>query len=394
METIKKMFKPQALAILFFFATIGGNGWISSCYQDIADGLGISYDSLLYIFGSVTSIMMLVCSLLVGIVAGKYVSYKLLSVITTVMFTLCGVIPGIIPTWPVVAASRVIWGVACGFANALCRALSMHYYENDDVAEMNGWGTSLNKVATSFIPLLAGALCVVSWRYSFFTYAVGVIPALLVIFCLPNDKPTGITAEAETGKKVFSFPKLSLAGWLIASIPCFAYMAYLPTVYNLSAVVVGGGLGDAVAAGLCLTLCNVVGIVIGLVLGNLNKVFGRFLLPFQFIFIIIGMLMIGLGKSMMPIYIGCFITGIGFPTTGAAVVALASRYLSREESGMFSGVLSAAISLGATVCPFYMTALAKITGNPSKQLPFVAGAILFVVFGLLIMLLTKEKKNA
>jgi len=394
MNTFKKMLQPRALAILFMFAVTGGNGWISSAYQNIADGAGVSYEQVTYIFGSLTSIMMLVCSLLCGTVAGKHISYKALASVGMVAYTVCGFLPALIPTWTVIAVCRVIWGGACGIATVLCRALSMYYYEKDEVAELNGWGTSLNKVATTFIPLLAGALCVMNWRYSFFTYLIAALPTILVLVFLPVDEKLG-AASGESKQKKSLLPKLSLAGWLLASIPFVAYMAYLPSVYNMSAIVVGGGLGDAVAAGFCMTLCNVVGIVIGLILGRMDKLLGRFLLPFQFIFIVIGMLLIGFGKSIMPIYIGCFVSGIGFPTTNAAVTALASRYLGKEETGMFSGVLAAMISLGATVCPFYMTFLAKITGNPSKQVPFVAGAIIFFVMGLVIMLLTgmKEKKN-
>lgn len=385
MGKLNKMFEPKVLVIMLIYSVNGAAGWISAAYQDIANGVGVSYEQVTYIFGSFTTIITLVTAFLTGLIAGKLFTYRTLSIASLLAFMISGSMPFIAAGWTAVIISRAIWGLAMGILMTIPRALSLIYYEGDDVARVNGWGTSINKIATTFIPTLAGVLSVISWDLTFTTFLLALIPLVAVLFLLPKEKlEKDQQPDENTSKPKTMFPKMSLGGWLCCLIPLFAYLAFLPTVFGLSGVIVGGGLGTAVEAGIAITLSNVVGIFIGFILGNMKKFFGDFLLPFQFIFVIAGCLFIGFASSLTMIYIGAFISGIGFPTTVAATVALSQKYITRNEAGVFSGVLSAAISIGATICPFYMTLVMNLSGG-SRQSVFVVGATIFAVMSLIII---------
>jgi MFS family permease len=165
----------------------------------------------------------------------------------------------------------------------------------------------------------------------------------------------------------------------------------MPQFFNMSGIIVGGGLGTAVTTAVAMNLNSIAGMICGAILGLMAKRIGRFLIPFTICFAALGLLLIGTATSLTAIFLGSLIGGFGYNPISAASLAVVAKYVPPETTAFLAGITLASVNVATSIIPYYLNWLAYISGNTSKQFPLLVGAVVLGIIAVVLFIVNLKK---
>ncbi|MBP2643648.1 MAG: arabinose efflux permease, partial [Firmicutes bacterium] len=95
---------------------------------------------------------------------------------------------------------RIIFGIGAGIVVPLGTAIIADLYDEFDRAKMMGWSNSFGAVVVIAMSMMAAYLCVMNWKYTFFTYLLFIVIMAIELIALPYMPPERTyKAKTESG---------------------------------------------------------------------------------------------------------------------------------------------------------------------------------------------------
>ena len=205
-------------------------GQIADYYQ----GIDVSLVQMLVTAPSMVSIVVAVIS---GWLVVK-ISKKKLLIFGSLVAGVTGFLPLFVDSFPVLFASRTVYGIALGLATTLNTAVVAEFFEGDERVTVMGIQAASIGAGMVVITTAGGWLGTENFRTSYFINVIGFIACVLIAVCLPETK----TAAAERSEKIRLNKEVALT-----SVFGFLEYLFLITFTTNIAMHLGGALAGNTA---------------------------------------------------------------------------------------------------------------------------------------------------
>lgn len=378
------------IAVLSVFFVQMGVGTITPAIANIAAAFPDVPFTTLLLVSTLAVLMSVPATLISGRLAGSVIKYKTLLIVGMILFLGGGVAPYFMATssFTAILIVRAIFGIGLGITVPLGAALIIAFFDGEERAMMMGLSNVIANVGGILFQLLGGFAATISWEYAFLIHGLGVVTLIFVLF-LPE--PAKVPAQAVGEAK----PKLpaSVYGFAIA---IFFIMALIyPMLVNMSSIIAVSGMGGAGDAALVLTMFTVGGMLGGFIFAKVFGIFKKNSLTLGLGLLALAMASIGFGGSIMFMYIGTTIAGIGFSFIMPTVFMDLGAVVHPSQMATASGIIMACLNIGG-FCSAYMFAfIAGIAGMTENiKFPFYVSMSVFAVATLAYLLIKPKEAVA
>jgi MFS family permease len=347
---------------------------------------GIPMTTTMYLT-SLPQLVSMAGSLVAGVIAGKFLSFKTAGIIGILLVILGGIAPTFIPGFIILLVTRMIFGIGMGFLMVLGNPLVSAYFYGDKKAKILSIGSFVSFAGAMVMQVFGGILADVSLNFVYLTHFLAGIPFILVLFFLkepPRDK-TRIQKKGKGGM-------ISGRVIFIAVIFGLATLSVMPLYINLSVLVGEVNTLAAVAAAVQViySLGNAVG---SLSFMTLYKYCKRFSMGIFCIITGIGIIIM-LNAHILPLMcIAMFIAGFGYG--GLMPVSLMIAGLATKPSQI--AFATSVVFIGMNVLGFLATPFAgligSLTGDPLTA-PIIVGTALILIIGVFLLIVNPFPKKA
>ena len=114
-----------------------------------------------------------------------------------------GILPVFIQSFPVIFASRIIFGLGTGLVNAKAITMVGERFTGDLQQQLQGIRCSMETLGQTVLTLIAGRLLDFGWNYTFLVFGVGYLILILFLLFVPkreNELAADVTNTEEKGK--------------------------------------------------------------------------------------------------------------------------------------------------------------------------------------------------
>ena len=360
----------STLTILMNAAIVPLLSSISAAFPDASSTLikmSLSLPALVSIF----------FSLLTGLLA-RFIPKKVLLAGGLIIYSLGGIGAGFTTSIQSFLAFRALLGAGSGVIAPLASDFVADFYGGEQRARMIGYANSSSNITGIFMPLLAAGLAVISWRYAFSIYALGLLVLAFTWFFIPAINIKNDAAK-ET-QPVFNLSKASLG-------PAFSIFFLVLLFYaipsNLSVYVKDEGIGSPSVAALAISISTLASTVLNLAFAPIYAKFKDWILPIGFFLCGLGFFAVAAISSLTTLIAGEILIGIAlgllFPYFPLKVIEKSAP----EATTGALAVLSGAFSIGMFLSPIFFFGASSLLGFSHIQGEFTLAAVLFI-FGTLV----------
>ena len=327
----------------------------------------------------------------------RYVPKKILILVGTAAFTVCGVCNGLMDDATFVAAMRGVSGFFMGLIYPCAAALIMEAYADDDKARVKytGWFDGSMPAIGCVLLLASGALLTYGWQQIFMVFWIGVPIFFLLLFALPMTPAEGKAAkDPALANQPLSkpFKAWKLAAIFISFTVC--NMLYGALVYEFTMYLMENFTIEPWMNGVLGAIKGVAGAVMGFfVFAPLFAKLKRFTITVCFAAQAIayfGLILVFPGAAGILWFLVCYsFIGIAFGLSVPYYYSYASVVFPKEKMTFVTSAISVAFSLGAFLSTYFVTFLQGVLGLEAYTpcLPYIGAcclvcAILTVIAGL------------
>lgn len=349
---------------------------------------GVPYTAVT-LLTSIISLLAFPVSLVSGIVVGRYIRYKTVSIAAMLCIVIGGVMPFFLTNFYAVVAMRALVGVGVGLMFPLGNPVLMRLYDEKKATVFMGVGSAIINLFGVFLLLLGGVISDYNVKFIWLAHTLWLVPLLLVFLFMPEPGGQEVTkAAARTAKGRLNY-KVYLTSLAFMVIMMCSYCANI----NLSLIIETAQLGTSATAGVVSALYTAGGVAAGVAFAPLMKAFGRFQCPLMAALAGAGLLVAAVGQNIPSLMIGMFLGGFAIYSLSPACIKLFGNTVAPEELGLASGIFSACWNLGGFLSTPFMGAVAAVSGNSSPRLPLAAGAVILALLCVLWFLLAPAGKR-
>jgi len=300
---------PLAIAFAASIASVSGATLLYPVLPVLAADLKVDEAEIGLVMAAFTA-PAIVLAPLFGIMADLY-GRRWLLVFGLALFGLAGAAAAFAPTYAWMLILRAIQGIGASALLPLTIVLISDILPDDREIRGQGIKVALDRVSMIVLPLLGGALAILSWRAAFVPFLLIVLLALAAYLWMPETGNGGHDSLREylaRTSRAIREPRLTLAfatGFLRFFLDYGLY-TYLPIIvalrYSASPAVIG-----------ILIALSAVGSIITAI--NIGRIYGRIatetLLALAFFASAIGVGLPAVGAPVWLIAIGMFLFGLG-----------------------------------------------------------------------------------
>ncbi|NTU89565.1 MAG: MFS transporter [Actinobacteria bacterium] len=373
---------PSQGAVLASLASIG------AAFPTVAPA------SLGYI-ATIVALCQIPAALIAGAVAGKKIKYRTLLLISSVLLTIAGCYPYLVPdggSFASIIISRAIFGFALGTFYPIANALVTLVFDKESKrASVLGFGNAFFNAGAVVTQMLGGFLCLISWQTTFLTYLIGIVPLLLLLFAFKEPEHEGAMDEARAGKI-----KIPAVIWLYLVLLAVEMVFFYPMVVYLSLFMASANIGTPALVGTLLSFFTLVGIPFAALYGLVHKALGKWALPVGALIVAASEFVVfvacGPAASIPMLFVGMALLGIGQTFHGIALTFRIGSIVNPATAAIAMGFYAAFMNLGGFVATPITAAISGATGSLNDILT-VAGIGLIVV-GVIYAILNVTIKTA
>lgn len=321
-----------------------------------------------------------VVTLISGAIAGKLVRYKTLAVIGLTLVAIAGIIPYFVSDFAVVLGTRVLVGIGAGLVQPLGNTVALKLFEGERATQVQGWGSIVSNGTGIIFQLIATSIVLMNVDLVWLIHAVMIIPALLVLFLMPEPEPDNADETVVVDR---SRAKLTFPVYFISIAFAVIFMVYYPLLLNVSAIVTTENLGSATDIAIIGSLYTVGGMVAGAVYSKIYNSTGKMFFPVTFGVWILGMALFAFGGSVPILTIGAFMTGMGVFFVWPGSIAWLEKRIAPEALSPASGLFAALFQFAAFLSTPYTSLIGNVFGSADPRLPLIVGTVVMIVVALI-----------
>lgn len=377
--------KNILIAILCMSAVMNAFMAVSPILAEVGKSFpdaGSSQVQMVYTIGSLVALPIM-------LVAGRLANYmpkKYLAMIGMVVMMAGGMLPQVMheALWQLYLASGVI-GFGMAFINIISSTLISDHFTGLSKGTVMGYqsaAVSIGGALTSYVSGLIAAND--TWIHSYLVYLIILPTFLVVLFLLPKDKVIPPKEAAVGGKPIHG----RLIFFAILGFFCSVFVNYFNS--NIAMFLDKTGLGDAAVSGTVGSIFMLIGIPAGLLLGTVIKKLRRNTVGIMALCIACGMVCVAFAQSLVLVYVGAFLVGLGFAIRNPAAITFAANMVPAASAGLGIALLNSFGQVGNFLSPLIINAVAGVLGG-NVRTTFIVCACGLLVLGIVYLVFNPVK---
>lgn len=311
------------------------------------------------------SLFTIVFALLAGVVAGRgKITYKRLVLFAIAVQTIGGIMPFFTgdSSFEMLLVSRAIFGIGNGIIFPMGQMLVYEYIANKKQQTRVLSNNSLvMNIGGCFFQYAAGFLALVSWRYVFLSYLLGIVSFILVLAWLKKPENDFVEKD-EIGESGASHEEKLSVGQSLVRIPALVWLGLI--FYGLS-MIVGTPmtilvstytefLGESpVMASTILVFYTLGGFIMGFIFPSLYRVTQRFTIPVALFLQALGFFVIFFGGGVVTACIGELLSGASIVVFQVALQKEIALFCPRGADSLASSIMMCLMNFGLFVGGFW-----------------------------------------
>ena len=181
-------------------------------------------------FLTITNLLAMAGAFLFGVLAGKYVKFKTITLIAIVLFVVGGAAPLVLPDgtpFIVLVLTRAVLGLALGCFTPMAQSVVVQTFAEPGTRSY--WlgiaGICFN-LSLAFGSTIAGMLALINWRMAFAFYLIGFIPMILMGIFFKGDPNAASQEKEDKSEKKGRFSEITPRSWILM----FTFFAVMLTL--------------------------------------------------------------------------------------------------------------------------------------------------------------------
>lgn len=334
-------------------------------------------------------------TIIAGLIAGKKVKFRTISIVETTIVMIGGVIPFFSSTLTEILIGRAVLGIGNGLTTPIIVTLTLSLFDGPKSAKQFSRNMMATNAGAVIFQLAGGYLCNYGWKMPFLSYLVVAPVLLIIIFFLPE--PDKIVTKDGNVKARFDFKEVVTPHVLFWGILHFFYMIFFyPYVTEMSSIITGEGIGTSMTAAIVLSLYTGAGVLGGYLFYFIDKKIGYHTFAVGFGLGTIGYFGLLQVKSIVGIALISMVFGIGYGMIAPAINYYLGRKLKPEFRSASVSTETLFSNLGSFSSPFVLSFLRSAIPLEINRLTFFFCLIFYalVTIGFGIYGFTKKAKDA
>jgi MFS family permease len=288
----------------------------------------------------------------------SHVSKKLLTVLGLILFSVGGLAPVFLDSFPLIVASRVVLGIGLGILFPFMAGFVADFFHGPNFNSMMGLQSATGSAGGILAAVIPGFLCAINWHYAFLYHGIGILILLVVLFKLPE--PERFRQEkGETMARKQSLPRVVYVLSLATALSAVFVNSFFT---NVALVIDKDHLGSAGSSGIIIALFTVGSLVTNISFGKISKLFQQFCAPLGLAFTGFGLLLANYAYTLPLFTFGTVIAGLGFGTFVPSVMADIGRRAPQSLNALAFAVCFVCANLGGFLSPIVLMSVGRLFG--------------------------------
>lgn len=274
------------------------------------------------------------------------VTKKQLLIFGSFVAGITGFLPLLADSFALLFACRILYGIALGLATALNTAVVADFFEGDERTTAMGIQAASVGAGMVAATTLAGMLGKHGFTWAHWTHAIGFVSMILIAVMLPETGTAKVTSTEKIRLNADVF-KVSILGML-------EFLFLISFTTNIAMHLGGSLAGDTGASGTITGIFSASQIVMGLILGKVSKITGKYTMPAAMVSFVLGaVLLILFPGNLAMLSVGAvlcgFSQGMFIPTAMVAVSNAVTPVATAMASACFTCFMCAGQIISPTV---------------------------------------------
>lgn len=330
--------------------------------------------SVVVLIATLPALAMVPFSIIGGKLAGNVMTFRSLAIISVILVIIGGTAPYFMNSFAGILVMRVVMGAGCGLGSPIPAALIMSFFEGKEIENLMGYNGIIQNIGGIVFQLLGGILCAISWRNTFLTHLLSIIPLIIVIFLLPEPEKV----EKAKGEKV----KMPGMVYVWSTIFLVYEMLLYPMLTGMSSLILANNLGTAASAGVVLTMFTVGGMIAGAIFGRVYHIATKYTIVIGMIANAIGYILLIYGNSILVFTIAATIVGVGFGFIMTSILMYVGMPVPQSAQPLAISIAIAFMSIGGFISSFFFAFIEHTFNITSMRFPFILGVICLVAYSI------------
>ncbi|WP_165061142.1 MFS transporter [Adlercreutzia sp. ZJ154] len=326
-----------ALMCMYFIGPM--HSAVNVASQELMNVYGVDANAVSYMV-SITNLLEIPAALVIGLVAGRKLSYRVCALLATALVVVGGapaILGAALPWWGIMA-TRCILGLGLGcFMPIVMGVISLMFQKESVRATMMSIASVCFNVGMIVLTSVAGILGAISWNLAWAIYLIALIPFVLCIFLLNPKNVPAVPQEDEKGEKVKI--QLPVPGWVLLVL-FLGTIIMSQSLFNLGGVSIGAVVDNPAVIGTVFSLFSVGAIGAAVLFGPAYKFISAYTLPVFWIVGIVGYILwfVAHVTGNVPLfYVAIILAGFGTNTMTIGVPMLLSTFVAPAIVGAVMG---------------------------------------------------------
>ena len=346
------------IAILSVFLFSGAGTFMNAALQTMIEAWPQLSASSVRMVVSLPPLISLPVMLLIGVVVGKKISYRMSAILGTLLIAVGGVAPYFFySSWPLILFFRALLGVGAGFLG-MRNALIVREVPKEKQASFIGYGSMVMNVGAFVANPIVGILAKYSWRHPFLFDAIAFIPVIIMLLFL--REPEAEEAPVEETKQAEAVPaeKGSFTWRLIyyAIMQLLTTAVLYPMLSGLATYVSVKGIADSVVAGTMLSAYSIAGVVANMFIGQIMNTTKKMTIGLMCALAAIGQAIVLFVPTVPTLFIGVICAGAAFNIMISVFQVYNGRVAHPSIMSLSSTIILAMLQLGIFASNFFIVA--------------------------------------
>lgn len=363
--------KIRVVATVFAIALINGlQHLLSPVLSSVRDYYPDIDVSLVQMLVTVPTLVGVFFALLTGWLA-LHVSKKKIFLFAALVSGITGLLPLLSDSFALLFVSRALYGMSLGIVVSLVTALVADFFDGDERVQVMGIQGASVGTGMVLVTTLAGFIGRTDFHHTYYLSILGFISFFAILVLLP-EVPVAKPEKGEKKQIRLNAEVFRMAAFIFAE----GFFIIIYTT-NLSMHLTGALKGDAAIAGTLTGIFSASQIIMGILLGRIAKVTGRYTLPVALFSLAAGYLLTALFPGSMPILaVSAVLCGYSQSVYCAKAMQEVTTVVDPDSTPMAASLLTCSLMLSQFVSPVVVNALSGVLfGSVTTTGAYLIGSV-------------------
>ena len=365
-----------AAGLMIMSLTMACNSALSPILAEVGKSFPDASDASIQIVLTLINLLTLPMMLLEPLLERR-MTKRNIALLGTFLMLVGGLLPQVMNTqlWMLYIVSAII-GTGLSFVVVTSSSLISDYFTGIDKSRVMGFQYIFVSIGGTIIAKGSGMFTANwGWEKGYLVFLI----AVPIIICIWAMVPKGEVPEQAASTESKSAISGSMVYFGILCLITGIFVATFNT--NIAMYIDRNHIGDASTAGTVSAIMQGIGILGGLILGNVVKTFKRFTIGAAIIVMAIGTALVGLSTSFPVICVGAILMGIGFAIRNPGAVTFSANMVDPSQASMAIAIVSATYNLGNFLSAYIVNPVAAMLGA-NISMRFILSAVALLIIGI------------